>query len=405
MDQNTDLTVFWLAWRETCSIRRCLDGKVLSQMCKDVPEVMDNPSEAIREAKDVLQTTNGYFRYMVGSPRKPTPLGGKKPHDEEENEGSILDETCHIVEDDGRHLTAAENDFNKRLAESLDYMSQEEKDEAQVKENEAIPHRATGAKQSEYIDLVRSWSCMDYDAKMPVCAFELMESHLYNKGTLNGRKFKDYLFEDIATRPGGMCKNLFGYLLKKNSSGNVGSVLRTVANASFSDKNIIDNSFTGNATPDQLEDHFSRMGRGYVGRGKDNMTARAEDPASIVERTEHLDVVREKFRGYIEPRWMGKYDVSDRVAICAAFFANDIVASSAFVLELVQIGKSALGEKLHKHIRAILEENGFDLKTSRVLMSGPAKEVLIDCMLRHREEDDTCIRLLEHFGYDLSDKA
>jgi hypothetical protein len=55
-------------------------------------------------------------------------------------------------------------------------------------------------------------------------AFELMEGHLYAKGTINGRAFKDYLFEDIANRPGGMNRNLYGYMQ---------SILRTMAKESF----------------------------------------------------------------------------------------------------------------------------------------------------------------------------
>ena len=43
-------------------------------------------------------------------------------------------------------------------------------------------------------------------------AFELLESHLYSLESLNGKQFKAYLFENVAGRPGGMNKNLFGYL-------------------------------------------------------------------------------------------------------------------------------------------------------------------------------------------------
>lgn len=43
-------------------------------------------------------------------------------------------------------------------------------------------------------------------------AFELLESYLYNKQYLKGKPFKAYLFEDAAGRPGGMNKNLFGYM-------------------------------------------------------------------------------------------------------------------------------------------------------------------------------------------------
>ena len=44
------------------------------------------------------------------------------------------------------------------------------------------------------------------------CAFTLLEGQLYANETIKGRPFKDYLFEDIATRKGGMCPNLFGYV-------------------------------------------------------------------------------------------------------------------------------------------------------------------------------------------------
>lgn len=43
-------------------------------------------------------------------------------------------------------------------------------------------------------------------------AFELIELHLYGRASLNGKQFKAYLFEDVAGRPGGMNRNLFGYL-------------------------------------------------------------------------------------------------------------------------------------------------------------------------------------------------
>lgn len=55
-------------------------------------------------------------------------------------------------------------------------------------------------------------------------AFELMEGHLYAKEKLNGKAFKSYLFENIATRSGGISKNLYGYLQR---------TWRTLAKESF----------------------------------------------------------------------------------------------------------------------------------------------------------------------------
>ncbi|MCR4805647.1 MAG: hypothetical protein K5981_08335 [Clostridia bacterium] len=57
------------------------------------------------------------------------------------------------------------------------------------------------------------------------CAFTVLESQLYANGTLAGQPFKDYLFEDIGCRPGGLSANICGYLNK---------TLRTIVQRSFS---------------------------------------------------------------------------------------------------------------------------------------------------------------------------
>jgi len=60
---------------------------------------------------------------------------------------------------------------------------------------------------SDYSSEAEGWSSQGAGS-----AFELLESHLYNKQFLKGKPFKSYLFEDVAGRPGGMNRNLFGYL-------------------------------------------------------------------------------------------------------------------------------------------------------------------------------------------------
>lgn len=77
-------------------------------------------------------------------------------------------------------------------------------------------------RNSDYADEVAGWQD---DVPGQGCAFAVLESHLYAKETLEGRPFKDYLFEDVGCRPGGLSANVCGYINK---------MLRTIAKKSFS---------------------------------------------------------------------------------------------------------------------------------------------------------------------------
>lgn len=79
-----------------------------------------------------------------------------------------------------------------------------------------------GRISSEFADEVTNWRSVDPSSG---CAFSLLESWLYAKESIKGRPFKDYLFEDVANRSGGECKNLTGY---------INQMLRTLAQKSFS---------------------------------------------------------------------------------------------------------------------------------------------------------------------------
>ena len=69
-------------------------------------------------------------------------------------------------------------------------------------------------------------------------AFELAESQLYAKATINKRAFKDYLFEEIAGRDGGMNKNLYGYMQR---------VIYSIARKSFGE-NVYQPVYNENGT-------------------------------------------------------------------------------------------------------------------------------------------------------------
>ena len=135
MDSNTDLTLFWLAWQKTCSVRLCCAGhdQEYLEKCSSDRELVENIEQVQSLASDVINSMNRRFNMLLNK-----------------NAGMRL------------------SDFS---AES------------------------------------GNWSAQGVGS-----AFELLESHLYNKQFLNGKPFKAYLFEDAAGRPGGMNRNLFGYL-------------------------------------------------------------------------------------------------------------------------------------------------------------------------------------------------
>ena len=103
---------------------------------------------------------------------------------------------------------------------------------ARFREMIAVPH---GLRRSEFAEETLSWNAEGACGS----AFELVESRLYAKQKLNGRKFKDYLFEDIANRPGGIGKNLLGYLNR---------ILATIAEESFGE-NVYEPRVDGDGLP------------------------------------------------------------------------------------------------------------------------------------------------------------
>ena len=147
MNSDTDLTLFWLAWQKTCSIRLCCSGheREYLEKCSSDRELTDSIELVQSLASDVINSMNRRFDMLLGK-------------------------------DVGMRIS----DLS---AESGNWANQ-----------------GTGS------------------------AFELLESYLYGKQFLNGKPFKAYLLEDVAGRPGGMNKNLFGYLQR---------VLATVIHESY----------------------------------------------------------------------------------------------------------------------------------------------------------------------------
>ena len=151
MDHNTDLTLFWLAWQKTCSIRLCCIGheKEYVDRCEKNIELCSEISKVQKLASDIIASMNNAFL------------------------------SC-------------------------------------LKKRQEIK----GLRLSSFNGEAELWDANNNLGS----AFELIESHLYAREKLNGKAFKAYLFEDVANRPGGINKNIYGYLQR---------VLFTIINESF----------------------------------------------------------------------------------------------------------------------------------------------------------------------------
>lgn len=402
MKPNEDITNFWLAWRELCSIRLCMDAELVRTKCKDDPIVAENSAVVAKQARGVIETTNKYFAGMIRSPRTVKALKrfADKMADEQT---SALD----VVSEDGapdEDLSAPGSPEGSQTADNGDPISGiglrlsragEDPDEqvsSRIGSIHAIGDNVRRGKLvSEYIDLVEGWRQHD---EMTTSAFELVEIDLYSKAAgkagdsfneepmLEGKRLKDYLFEDIGGRPGGLCKNLWGYLLKKGVTVVKGqkylSRLRMVANASFRnpvEERSLDSD--GDETPNDLV-----------------------DPDSLeLDKKILVQQAGDAFREYLLNRWVPDFDMADRVALCCAFF--EYVLSDPFVKGLVPISGSALNVRKVKRVSEVftfLKMKGFEFATVRTLFRGDGQEILKYIALKGKEtRDDACIKLVRHF--------
>ena len=396
MKPNDDITNFWLAWREICSIRLCMDAGVVRTKCKDIPAVSGEAEKVVEQARDVVETTNWYFAGMIRTPRSVKALKkfavqtGKDVSEcpdqnrEEELEAQAerdvpLSNETETRSDSGTHLV--EGPSLGSITENPDNVVPAYVGPSQSKR----PSLPRGKMVSEYRDLIARWYEKDMAA---TSAFELVEIDLYREAAekseatglpdnkepmLNGKKLKDYLFEDIGGRPGGLCQNLWGYLLKKEASCWGISRLRMVANTSFKNPLLEKNTTKNDQEP--AEDIH------------DTNSVSSEESAAVKE-------VGESFRRYLSERWTVSFDVTDRVVLCCAFFRY--VLSDSFVESLVPIAKSALNARKTKRVSEVfmfLKDAGFEFDDVRAMFCDMGQKILAD----FASSDPVCMNLMEHF--------
>lgn len=195
---------------------------------------------------------------------------------------------------------------------------------------------------SDYVDEVAGWTDENFASG---CAFTILESAFYAKESIKGRPFKDYLFEDEAGRPGGMCKNLAGYIKR---------TLRSLARISFSKFSRL--AVPKNDEGEELEEQIA-------------VSESWQDDYSLSPELK-LDIhaVEERFAQYIdalgfpqdgEPAvWDGDHWIS---IYC---FLNYLPINTPEVAKLCQRGHSALSVVYRKTVNNLLLDLRKGLKAS-----------------------------------------
>ena len=411
MDKN--LTNFWNAWRKTCAIRKCFSKESMELHNRQCASPSDRIAEQemagiAEDARWVIEVTNGYFSKMIRTPRNVKAL--KRYAEVKASEG-----VNSSGESDDGNQDGAEDPENVVTADPSERLEMDVRRDntrifkdgpslADTKENEddaavgmigsfhvADKDVKRGKMVSEYRDLVCGW---DHHDPGVTNAFELVEIDLYREAAeqegaagagesrdarLHGKKLKDYLFEDIGGRPGGVCQNLWGYLLKENPSPWGVSRLRMVANKSFRNPVV--------AEKEKNDDDRE---------AKETLV----DPDSVVA-DEPIQVLQagEAFRNYLVRKWKTEFDVTDRVAVCCAFL--EYVMSDPFVAGLVPVGVSAFNARKTKRVSEIfkfLRDAGFGFDTVRMLLCGHGQEVLFDSVIRNEGmRDPVCFKLVSKF--------
>ena len=406
--EKRDLTKFWLSWRATCDIRKCMDAEAVRRACADIPEAMADVDGVVADAHYVMRTSNWDMARLVRSPRAVERLkkfdsagedqAASRNEDERENvgrgSGGRVDNLGHLTQDGVSSFSAiAENDDDVQH---------------QVQHRQVESLANSGAKVvSEYIDYAPVWMSDDF-LSVP-SAFELAQTHFYLKPPMNsglkgetdGRKFKSWLFEEIGSRPGGLSQNLWGWLLKKEMT-----YVRGLPRPSRLLQVVKDS--LGRATPvvmeapdDTAENIFDRIRKTSDGVAEGAGAAKS-------------------FLGYLTepvgrsglPRWVAEYDVNDRLGICCKFF--NLPISDVFVLELSRksespgekMGHSGLSKRMWKRVGEVLthveEKHGFEAIRA-IVKGGQVREALLEVVrtcggVDGKSVDLDCVELLEHFG-------
>ena len=377
--QKMDTTEFWLAWRKTCAFRTCLTTEALTTHNRHCAAGRGGFSEneridqnlfgkIVEQARYVGNVSDMAFARLIRFPRKPAPL--KRYQKETDLSPAQIDREIDRQEREAREKTVVlETDAGSRRQVDSDRARKDGSSYEECIERDdradAVPeaaHRTTrpskprGQMVSEYRDYLARWA--EHDPTV-VRAFELTEIYLYHHppedehlNVDDPRKIKDYLFESLGTRPGGVCPNLWGFLLKDRAKGAHRSVLWQAANASF--RNPLDE-------------------RKPVPGAKTDESQQTDDGTD--------DQVLRDLTQYVSGLWHGHWDadytVAERIVICMAIFR--LAHTDSRVTALVDFGKSSLYNHRRRYFKKLfgdLKAKGFGIGDISAFLDRQALDLL-----------------------------
>ena len=379
--RQMDTTEFWLAWRKTCAFRTCLTAESLAthnRRCEagrdgfSVNERIDPDlfGQIVEQARYVGDMSDKGFARLIRFPRKPTPL--KRFQTEEDPSPEQIDKEIDRQEREAREKTVVlETDAGSRRQVDTDRVRKDGSGygDCDVRDDRADdvpdsvhktvrPSKPRGLMVSEYRDYLARWA--DHDPTV-VRAFELTELYLYHHNfedeQLNvndPRKIKDYLFDSLGSRSGGVCPNLWGFLLKWRAKGRQRSVLWQAANDSF--RNPLDErkDESGEKTDDSLK----------LDDGTDNQALR-----------DLTRFVSDLWHGH----WEADYTDADRIVICMAIFR--LAHTDPRVTALSDFSKSSLYNYRRRYfgeLFAELKDRGFEIDDISAFLDRQATDLLKD---------------------------
>lgn len=186
--------------------------------------------------------------------------------------------------------------------------------------------------------------------------FQELENWLYKKGEIKGKPFKVYLFQDAATRSGGMSRNLNGYFMKilerhilqntlfkesRRNKGINGKGLRIISMPQTVDEN-------GNVS-DQEFSYPENIANGWLLSAETHV------------QTEEIEKWFSEFLGRKANEWKGKEIYW--IALYVLFFG--MVLSNVHVLQLAGVEKSRFS-----HIAGTIKQELKEEMTSRFSAAG-----------------------------------
>ena len=354
-----DLTDFLLDWKATCSVDLCRNtpekdfalGTLDVKFYKLALQV--RAPDRLKSASDCARCASG--EDMAGETSDPLSAGEDPDRDPVEDDDHPDEENANASggagNGAGRHFAAFELPEDRLEEQAVPGA------ETDAMRNAAKPRGENRSDLSDIAEDIRS-------GNRRTRAFHLLELRLYDRQTINGKAFKNYLFEDVA-KNGGSVGIVWGYLCK---------VMRDLVTDSFK-KNIVA-APPSEGAPDSFD--AAVLSPDSVDAARDRAAMEADD-------AEALDVLEK----ILDREWP-RYDLAGKTALL--FTVLDRPMNDEGLFRLVGVGRQALYNRraIARDLLSELGRKGYDEDNFLHLLKGPFQDLLV----RFARRDAACAPVL-----------